>query len=100
MQAIDHNTYADYVAYTKGRGYSVIPQDLYDALKKQHNEMFENFSRDLMLFAQLDENQNKDGSVNWNFVDSDMYTKWSVMLDGELYTEYFEKAADKFEETA
>ena len=43
------------------------------------------------------ENINSSGGINWNFVDSDMYMKWGVLLDGELYTEYFEKAADIIE---
>ena len=42
-------------------------------------------------------NKNNDCTMNWNFVDSDMYMKWGVLLDGELYTEYFEKAADIIE---
>ena len=40
------------------------------------------------------ENLNSDGSVNWNFVDADMFEKWQVMLDGDTYTTWFDKAAD------
>lgn len=96
MQAIDHNTYADYVAYTKGRGYSVIPQDLYDALKEQ-DAMYERFKEDMAITVDMVENINDDGSINWNFVDSDMYHTWSVVLDGEQYTEWFEASADIIE---
>ena len=51
----------------------------------------------MMWSATEPENKNEDGSVNWNFVDSDMFMKWGVLLDGELYTEYFDKAADIME---
>jgi hypothetical protein len=44
-------------------------------------------------------NQNNDGSVNWNYVDSEMFEKYQVILDGETYTEYFDKAADIFDST-
>ena len=43
------------------------------------------------------ENRNPDDTVNWNFVDADMYTKWSVMLDGETYETWFNRVADEVE---
>jgi|SaaInl85LU_5_DNA_1037374.scaffolds.fasta_scaffold159232_1 hypothetical protein len=56
--------------------------------------MFDNFYNDMINFTNENENQNPDGSVNWNFVDSDMFEKYQVILDGETYSEYFDKAAD------
>ena len=56
--------------------------------------MFDKFYNDLIWYATMRENKNKDGTVNWNNVDADMYMKWSVLLDGETYTEWFDKAAD------
>jgi hypothetical protein len=48
----------------------------------------------MINFTNENENKNPDGSVNWNFVDSDMFEKYQVILDGETYSEYFDKAAD------
>ena len=56
--------------------------------------MFDNFYNDMINLTNENENQNPDGSVNWNFVDSDMFEKYQVILDGETYSEYFDKAAD------
>jgi hypothetical protein len=56
--------------------------------------MFDNFYNDMINFTNENENKNPDGSVNWNFVDSDMFEKYQVILDGETYSEYFDKAAD------
>ena len=59
--------------------------------------MFDNFLANMNWFAIQTENLNEDNSIDWNFVDSDMYEKWSVVLDGETYTEWFDKAADIIE---
>jgi len=56
--------------------------------------MFDKFYNDFIWFATDQDNKNKDGTINWNFVDSEMYMKWSIYLDGETYTEWFDKAAD------
>jgi hypothetical protein len=56
--------------------------------------MFDNFYNDMINFTNENENKNPDGSVNWNFVDADMFEKYQVILDGETYSEYFNKAAD------
>ena len=56
--------------------------------------MFDNFYNDLVSCASNAENTNSDGTVNWNFVDSDMFEKYQVILDGETYSTYFDKAAD------
>ena len=93
MQAIEHKTYNDYVTYNSKLGYQVIPESLYDNLKS-HNEMFESFKTDMVSISKMEDNLNEDGSVNWNFVDSDMYMKWSVVLAGEDYTNFFNEAAD------
>jgi hypothetical protein len=94
QEAVAYNTYEDYCAPRHEIGLGVIPQSLYNALKKQDEEMFQRFYNDLIWAATEAENKNKDGSVNWNFVDSDMFEKWSVMIDGNTYTAWFDKAAD------
>jgi hypothetical protein len=60
--------------------------------------MFDKFFTDMKIFMGLKENTNEDGSINWNFIDSDLFMKWSVLLDGETYTEWFDKAADIIED--
>lgn len=59
--------------------------------------MFDKFRENMMFVVTLTENWKADNSINWNFVDSDMYMKWSVLLDGETYTEWFNKVADEIE---
>lgn len=59
--------------------------------------MFTKFRENMMYAVALRENWNKDTSVNWNFVDSDMYSKWSVLLDAATYTEWFDRVADEVE---
>ncbi len=59
--------------------------------------MFDKFLENMKHFVSLNENIESDGSINWNFIDSDMYMKWSVLLDGETYTEWFDKSADIIE---
>jgi len=59
--------------------------------------MFDKFLENMKHFVSLGENLESDGSINWSFIDSDMYIKWSVLLDGETYTEWFDKAADVIE---
>ena len=61
--------------------------------------MFNNFYNDMISLSTDTKNQNSDGSVNWNYVDSEMFEKYQVILDGETYTEYLDKAADIFEST-
>jgi len=60
--------------------------------------MFDKFFTDMKIFMGLKENTNEDGSINWNFIDNDLFMKWSVLLDGETYTEWFDKAADIIED--
>ena len=96
MLATAHNTYNDYIAYNRKLGYSVIPEDLYNGLKEQ-DEMYERFKADMAITVDMVENINDDGSINWNYVDADMYMTWSVVLDGEQYTEWFEASADIIE---
>lgn len=59
--------------------------------------MFNKFRENMMYVVALDENKYPDDTINWDFVDTDMYMKWSVMLDGETYTEWFNKVADEVE---
>ncbi len=60
--------------------------------------MFDKFLEDTKYYVGMKENLNEDGSVNWNFIDTDMYGAWSIYLDGETYDEWFNKAADIIEE--
>lgn len=96
MLATAHNTYNDYVAYNRNLGYSVIPESLYNGLKEQ-DEMYKRFKADMTEAVDMTDNLNKDGSINWSFVDSDMYMTWSVVLDGEQYTAWFDQAAEEIE---
>lgn len=59
--------------------------------------MQEQFITDLQHYATKSENVMDCGSINWNFVDADMFPKWSVLLDGETYTTMFDDAADTIE---
>ena len=59
--------------------------------------MFDQFRENMMYAVALRENWNEDTSINWNFVDADMYDKWSVLLDGATYTEWFDRVADEVE---
>lgn len=62
--------------------------------------MFDKFRENMMYVVSLDGNKYSDDTINWDFVDADMYMKWSVMLDGETYTEWFDKVADEIEGVA
>lgn len=95
-EAVDYDSYAEYCASRREVGLSVIPQNLFNELKRE-KKMFERFAADLAYFANQEENQFSDGTINWDFVDSDMYMKWSVMVNGEQYTAWFDEAADQFE---
>lgn len=59
--------------------------------------MFYKFRENMMYAIALVENWKADNSINWDFVDADMYQRWSVLLDGETYTEWFSKVADEVE---
>ena len=59
--------------------------------------MFDQFRENMMYAVALRENWNEDTSINWNFVDSDMYAKWSVLLAGATYIEWFDRVADEVE---
>lgn len=59
--------------------------------------MFTKFRENMMYAIALTENRNEDASVNWNFVDADMYTKWSVLLDSATYDAWFNQVADEIE---
>ncbi len=96
MLATTHNTYNDYVAYNSNLGYSVISESLYNGLKAQ-DEMYNRFKTYMIATVEMTDNLNEDGSINWNFVDSDMYMTWSVVLDGEQYTAWFNEAAEEIE---
>lgn len=62
--------------------------------------MFDNFYNDMLGTSTKSENTNVDGSINWNYVDSDMFEKYQVILDGETYSDYFDEAADIIESAA
>jgi hypothetical protein len=59
--------------------------------------MFDKFLEDMKYYVGMTENLKADNTINWNFIDTDMYGGWSVVLDGETYTEWFDKAADIIE---
>ena len=59
--------------------------------------MFLKFAEDMKYYIGMKENKNTDDSINWNFIDADMYGGWSVVLDGETYSEWFEKVANWYE---
>jgi hypothetical protein len=59
--------------------------------------MFNKFRENMMYVVSLDENKYPDDTINWNFVDADMFEKWQVMVDGETYTEWFDRVADEIE---
>ena len=59
--------------------------------------MFNQFRENMIYITTLKENLQSNGSVNWDFVDADMYDKWSVLLDGETYIEWFDRVADEVE---
>lgn len=59
--------------------------------------MFRHFRENMMYVISREQNQNGDGSINWNFVDADMYVKWSVLLDAATYDEWFNRVADEVE---
>ena len=93
MQATDYNSYTAYTTAKANLGLQVIPQELFDSLKSQ-DRMIAQFKSDMLGFIALAENKEADGSINWNFIDADMYVKWSVLLEGEEYTNWFDAAAD------
>ena len=57
------------------------------------------FCNDMINLTYIPENKKESGKINWNFVDSDLFEKWQVLLDGETYSEYFDRAADMVENT-
>ena len=60
--------------------------------------MFYKFRENMMYAVTLTENWKADNSINWDFVDADMYMKWSVLVDGKTYTDWFNRVADEVEE--
>lgn len=58
---------------------------------------FNSFYNDMIGLISIEDNKKEDGSIEWNFVDSDLFEKWQVILDGETYSEYFDRAADVVE---
>jgi len=95
-EAVEYETYNEYCAPRFKIGLGVIPESLFNALKKE-SVMFDKFRENMLYTTTLKENCNADGSVNWDFVDADMYAKWSVLLDGETYTVWFDRVADEIE---
>ena len=59
--------------------------------------MFDTFRENMLYTTTLKENIRSDGNVNWDFVDADMYDKWSVLLDSATYVEWFDRVADEVE---
>ena len=61
---------------------SVIKNDVIDAFNRA---------------VEKQENLNSDGSINWNFVESDMYMDLRIFYDGEYITECFDACADEYD---
>lgn len=59
--------------------------------------MFYKFRENMMYACALTENWKADNSINWNFIDADMFDKWSVLVDGETYWKWFNDVADEIE---
>lgn len=57
--------------------------------------MFYKFRENMMYVVALVENWKADNTINWDFVDADMYQRWSVLIDGNTYTEWFDKVANE-----
>jgi hypothetical protein len=96
MQATNYSSYKAYTTAKTQQGLQVIPEDLFNALVVQ-DKLHKQFKADMQEFVTLDENKEKDGSINWSFVDADMYPKWSVLLEGKEYTALFDEIADIIE---
>ena len=60
------------------------------------NDIIESFNR----AVEKQENLNADGSINWNFVDADMYMELSIFYPGEYICECFDALADRLEGVA
>jgi len=58
-------------------------------------EMMQSFNRAVSLV----ENLQLDGSVNWNYIDADVYMDMSAkkLLDDKWYMVWFNKLADDYE---
>ena len=59
--------------------------------------MFDKFRENMMYAVTLVENWKADNSINWKFVDADMFEKWQVLIDGETYSKWFDQVADEIE---
>lgn len=64
---------------------SMIKQDVIDCFNKA---------------VMQSENVNEDGSMNWNFVESDMYLDLKVWYNSEYISECFDALADDYEGVA
>jgi hypothetical protein len=52
----------------------------------------------MRLAVELEENLNADGSINWDFVDADVYMETGKFFkDRATYDEYFDEVADMIE---
>lgn len=43
------------------------------------------------------ENRNEDGTVNWDYVDADVYREVGSFYPGAVYTKLFDDCADEYE---
>lgn len=95
--ANEYSTYEAYCAPRRQVGLGVMPESLYNAILEEEQNDLDLFVGEMRNFCALEENVNADGSINWNFIDSEMYMKWSVKYDGEMYERLFNQAADIIE---
>jgi len=66
-------------------------------MSNQDRDLYLKFYDNMVGLTKVKDNLLANGDVNWNFIDSDMYMKWSVLLDGATYMKWFDKAADTIE---
>jgi len=52
----------------------------------------------IVKYARLPENQNADGTVNWNYVDADICMELNMTTEclNDYYLPYFDKAVDRY----
>lgn len=60
--------------------------------------MFADLREEMIRLTNEDDNQFEDGSIDWNFVEADIYLSgWDERLGEEQLTEWFDMIADEIE---
>ena len=63
-------------------------------------DLFDMFRKEMIAAINDAENLNDDSSVNWNYVDSDMYEVYGGVLVEPIYYDWFNEVADEIEGVA